>query len=88
MGDLDGLLTDLDVADGASQWDTDEVEAFRDDVETRMAATATEGDGLHPWTIAATLSDELSADAEITVDAGAHMLPLAQAWRTRRPGTF
>jgi acetolactate synthase I/II/III large subunit len=87
LGDLDTTLADL-TGSGASTWSEDEPQAHRRDLEDRLAATETSGEGVHPWAIATTLSELLSGHADVTVDAGAHMLPVAQAWRTRRPGGF
>ncbi len=88
VGSVADLLTDLVVEDGASMWVAEQASGYRAVLEERMAGAPAEGVGLHPWAIAASLRDELGPDAEMAVDAGAHMLPMAQAWRSRRPGTF
>ena len=87
LGDLDHLVAGLP-RDGASTWRVEEIVSFRREVESRLAAAQTEGPGVHPWALARALSDTFAEEADIAVDAGAHMLPLAQAWRTRRPGSF
>lgn len=87
LGDLDHLLAGLP-SEGASTWRQETIVAFRHEVETRLAATAGGGPGVHPWALARALSDAFADEADVAVDAGAHMLPLAQAWRTRRPGSF
>jgi acetolactate synthase I/II/III large subunit len=87
LGDLEDSLLRLPDG-GSSTWDPREVAASRRDLEGRLAACRGTGDGVHPWELAAVLSEVLSVGADVTVDAGAHMLPLAQAWRTRGPGSF
>jgi acetolactate synthase I/II/III large subunit len=88
LGDLGHLVAGLPTS-GSSQWDAAEVAESRRSLEARLAAAPSgEGGGLHPWTIATVLDEVCSVEADIAVDAGAHFLPVAQAWRTRRPGAF
>lgn len=87
VGDLDLLVSALPVS-GASQWDPDSIVARRRDLARRLAATPGGGEGMHPWQIARTVDEASSSHADLAVDAGAHMLPLAEAWRARRPGSF
>jgi acetolactate synthase-1/2/3 large subunit len=88
VGELDHLVRALPTTGGGSRWTSADASAYRKEVEDGLAATTGSGPGIHPWVIARALSDTCSEDAEVTVDAGAHMLPVAQAWRTRRPGSF
>lgn len=88
IGDLNHLVASLPTS-GRSEWQEHEVVDGRRTLEQRLAdATTGDGGGLHPWTIASVVDELCSADADIAVDAGAHFLPIAQAWRTRRPGAF
>lgn len=43
---------------------------------------------MHPWDLAKALAEFSPAASVLAVDAGAHMLPLALAWRARTPGSF
>jgi acetolactate synthase I/II/III large subunit len=88
IGDLDHLVRQLPTS-GSSEWNQQEVVAGRRAMEGRLAAAPSgERGGLHPWAVARTIDEACSEDADIAVDAGAHMLPIAQAWKTRRPGAF
>ncbi len=87
VGDLDTLVSSLPT-DGGSEWTSAEIVEHRDALERRLAAVASDDERMHPWEIAHTINAHSSPDADMAVDAGAHMLPVAQAWRTTRPGGF
>lgn len=86
-GDVQALLDQLP-AHGASEWAPSEAKGHRAAVDAAFAQTEVTGAGVHPWRTAEILSEKLSAVAEVTVDAGAHMLPISQAWKARAPGRF
>lgn len=88
-GDLQALLGQLPTS-GRSEWGADQAGAHRAAVDAAFETTPATGAGLHPWRTARVLDDLAGAraGAQLTVDAGAHMLPLCQAWRARSPGTF
>jgi acetolactate synthase I/II/III large subunit len=87
LGDIASALRSLPDG-GASRWSSQEVVASRQALDERLGACEGRAAGVHPWRLAVVLSEVLSSSADLTVDAGAHMLPLAQAWRTRAPGSF
>lgn len=87
IGDLNLLVSALPTS-GCSEWDPDTIVASRRGLAERLAATSGGDAGMHPWQIARTVDEAFSSHADLAVDAGAHMLPLAEAWHARRPGSF
>lgn len=87
-GDLGATLTALKVS-GRSKWAYEEARAYRRTVDTALAqCPSITNKGLHPWEAAHTIAQVLNGEAAVTVDAGAHMFPIAQAWRARGFGKF
>ncbi|MGX7678298.1 thiamine pyrophosphate-binding protein [Jatrophihabitans sp. DSM 45814] len=72
---------------GASTWESKHAREQRASVNERFAATAGSGEGLHPWEIVSVAHEVLGDEARLTVDAGAHMLPVCQGWLARSPGS-
>ena len=88
LGDLAAMVDQLTLDGGSSEWTPEEIYRMRSRLEKEMAAAPSQGQGVHPWDASVLISEEFSAEAEVAVDAGAHMLAIAQAWRARRPGSF
>lgn len=88
VGDLAVALAALEVH-GNSMWTSEEIEAYREEIDAALANSApSAGTAMHPWEVALTVAEYLDGEAMVTVDAGAHMLPVAQAWRARKLKEF
>ena len=78
---LEGLRRELK----GSAWDPAALAGYRDEVRARLTAPA---EGLAPHRVVETLEALAPPEATVTVDAGAHMFPLAHLWRAARPRHF
>lgn len=74
---------------GASEWKPPDAVEHRRRVDEALAGCAPLSErGMHPWEVAAVVSERLGGEAAVAVDAGAHMFPVAQAWRAGGWGEF
>ena len=82
VGDLGVAATQLGEGLGRSGWQAEELKALKAHMHARAFA---EGVGITPPLLAQTACRLLPPDARITVDAGAHMLPVMAFFEARQP---
>jgi acetolactate synthase-1/2/3 large subunit len=82
VGDLAAAAARLGEGLGASGWQAAELKALKSHMHARAAA---EGAGITPTLLAQTACRLLPASARITVDAGAHMLPVMAFFEASQP---
>ena len=84
IGDLPAGLAALADAMPAPGWSAEQLVAAK----TRLwsaARTASTGDGIAPSRLVDAAIAALPTDSRITIDAGAHMLPVLHLWRAAEP---
>jgi acetolactate synthase-1/2/3 large subunit len=83
VGDLAGAAEALRSAVAASEWTRRELAELRDDLRRR--AEASEGGPIAPQHVVEAAIAAAAPGTRITVDAGAHMLPVLHLWRAEAP---
>ncbi|HWL46547.1 MAG TPA: thiamine pyrophosphate-dependent enzyme, partial [Sphingomonadaceae bacterium] len=66
-----------------TDWDADEIASMKNGL--RAAARVAKGEGISPQDVVTEVQAAMPDDCRITVDAGAHMLPVMHLWKTRSP---
>lgn len=82
VGDIARSIATLGPID-AGGWSADALAAHK--ARLWAAAEVYEGDGISPAALVRAARAALPADARITIDAGAHMLPVLHGWRAPEP---
>jgi acetolactate synthase-1/2/3 large subunit len=83
LGDIALSLAALAGAVDASGWSADELARRKQALWT--AADIRSGTGIAPAALVAAAKAALPGDSRITIDAGAHMLPVLHLWRCSEP---
>lgn len=83
IGDLPAGLAALNDAMPRSAWDADELAAAKDRLWS--AARTPTGGGIAPSQLVDAAIANLPANSRITIDAGAHMLPVLHLWQMAEP---
>ena len=83
IGDIGGALRRLSGALEAGGWSPDQLADFKQRLSS--AARASAGAGLSPVEVVDAAAAAAPADCRITIDAGAHMLPVLHLWRSAEP---
>lgn len=81
-GNLEAIVRDLLSSELRSSWRASDVARHRSRVDTLFADTEGSGQGVHPWMVAIEAVRHFEPSSHVTVDAGAHMFPMCQAWRS------
>jgi acetolactate synthase-1/2/3 large subunit len=82
-GDIAAAIAAIGNTLDASGWSGDELVRYKDDLWA--AAQVFTGDGISPAALVRAAIAALPADSRITIDAGAHMLPVLHMWRCEEP---
>jgi acetolactate synthase-1/2/3 large subunit len=82
-GDIAQSVAAIGDAVDASGWSADELAERKD--QLWAAAQIFTGDGISPAALVRAAIAALPADSRITIDAGAHMLPVLHSWRCEQP---
>jgi acetolactate synthase-1/2/3 large subunit len=83
VGDLSQSLSQLAGALKPNSWGADELQALK--AAMSSAARVPTGKGISPQAVVDAAAAALPADCRITIDAGAHMLPVLHLWRSDEP---
>jgi len=83
VGDISTALGQFRDATDASGWGKEELADRKRDLWS--AALVSTGEGISPAQLVEAAKAALPADARITIDAGAHMLPVLHLWRCAEP---
>ena len=82
VGDIAGALDQIGGALKTNRWGGDELRAIKAGLSS--AARTPDGQGVSPQNVVDAAA-ALPADCRITIDAGAHMLPVLHLWRSAEP---
>lgn len=82
-GDIAASIGTLGETTDASGWPAAELAQRKE--ELWAAAQIFQGDGISPAALVRAAQRALPADSRITIDAGAHMLPVLHSWRCDAP---
>lgn len=85
VGDIDATLKALTETGAPADWTAAEIAAFKQSVGGK--ARVAKGGGLSPQDVVDAVQAAAPADCRITVDAGAHMLPVLHLWNASRPNS-
>jgi acetolactate synthase-1/2/3 large subunit len=83
VGDIGAAAAALSQGLPRSRWKADEVRALK--AHMRERATALAPGAITPTLLARSVCAKLSSDTRVTVDAGAHMLPVLAFFKASRP---
>ena len=83
VGDIAAALAALEDAADATGWTDDELAGHKQAIWS--AAQVYAGDGISPAALVRAAIAAFPEDSRITIDAGAHMLPVLHSWRCAEP---
>lgn len=83
-GNLEATLGSLIDARNGSEWTESELDDYKAAIRARAAAS--EGGPIPPEMVANAAIEAFPPDSRITIDAGAHMLPVIHLWQAHNQG--
>lgn len=83
VGDIAHILNRVGSAVARGGWGESELRALKERLST--AARVAPGKGISPQQVVDAAAAAFPSDCRITIDAGAHMLPVLHLWRSQEP---